>query len=233
MDKNFVKFLKKYGKNYPKITLLTGAGVSVLSEIPDFKSLNKKYYNKERSREEVFSLKFFQNNPQKFWKNFKEVYTLFQNKKPNYVHTLIKELENYSNVTVITQNIDKLHNNAGSKNVIELHGNIEELKCSRQSCKTLYKFNDYKNSSFCPRCKKCKKFLRPNIVLFGEKVNNLKNSVEEVNSADLFIVIGTSLDVSPANQLPFKISPQSELMWVNKHEFPEGYYFTYTFLEEF
>ncbi|MEN3008452.1 NAD-dependent protein deacylase [Pseudothermotoga sp.] len=198
MGKDLIDELKK--SHYT--VALTGAGVSTGSGIPDFRSSNGVY---SKYPEYVFDIDHFYTDPSDFYRFWKEAFSLMIQAKPNNVHLLLAELERIGLLkVVITQNIDGLHQKAGSKNVIELHGNINEHYCSR--CKKKYeteKMKELLEKNHIPYCD-CGGLIRPNIVFFGENLPSeaLKEAIEHAKSCNIMIVLGSSLIVYPAAQLP-------------------------------
>lgn len=185
--------------------VFTGAGISAESGIPTFRGedgLWKKY-----DPEEVASIQGFRRNPRAFWEFSMEL-TKKTQAEPNPAHYAIAELERMGIVkAVITQNIDMLHQKAGSKKVYELHGSIERLKCL--DCRKEYQWEDFidllQNGEI-PKCKACGSwYVKPNVVLFGEALphNVLYQAIEESRRADAFLVVGSSLVVYPAAELPY------------------------------
>lgn len=185
--------------------VFTGAGVSEESGIPTFRGedgLWKKY-----DPEEVASIHGFRRNPRAFWEFSMEL-TKKAQAEPNPAHYAIAELERMGIVkAVITQNIDMLHQRAGSKKVYELHGSIEKLKCL--DCRKEYLWEDFIDmlqKGEIPRCKACGSwYVKPNVVLFGEPLPSdvLYQAIEESRRADAFLVVGSSLVVYPAAELPY------------------------------
>ncbi|MGD8189930.1 NAD-dependent protein deacylase [Brevibacillus ginsengisoli] len=183
-----------------RIAVLTGAGISTESGIPDFRS-DAGLWN--RHTEHKLSSEYFYYNPKDFWKFYKELFSLkvAETFQPNAGHRFLVELESLGkDVTIITQNIDGLHQKAGSTRVYEVHGNAKGAHC--HACMTPYPL-DYIMKMDVPVCTNeyCKEILKPNIVLFGDAVQELEPSVAAVENADLFIVMGSSLKVTPVNQL--------------------------------
>lgn len=185
--------------NAKKIVFVTGAGISQESGIPTFRGkdgLWRKYDSMQ-----LATIDAFYNNPKLVWEWYQERRKKIFNAKPNPGHAAIAELENYKEVIVLTQNIDGLHQRAGSTNVLELHGSIIRIKC------TVCDFKDEIPNSFDslpPKCRKCDNILRPDVVWFGESLPQdvWNHAIVEANSCDVMIVAGTSLVVSPANTLP-------------------------------
>lgn len=193
-----IKLLEDWISVSKNIVVFTGAGISVPSGIPDFRSKDGLYKKKtEYDKEEILSHHYFLSHPESFYQFFKKE-MIYPNALPNQAHFWITELEKYKNVTIITQNIDTLHQQAGSKNVLELHGNIQEYYCMK--CKKEYTKDVLKKTL--PMCQ-CKGLIRPNIVLYGEALDEetLNESIFAILRADMVIVIGSSLVVNPAATL--------------------------------
>lgn len=191
--------------NSKHAVVFTGAGISAESGIPTFRGedgLWKKY-----DPEEVASIWGFKKNPRAFWEFSMEMKDkLFA--KPNPAHYAIAELERLGIVrAVITQNIDMLHQKAGSRRVLELHGSMDKLECL--DCKETYEWGEFVNEfekGEIPRCKKCGSwYVKPRVVLFGEQLPQhlLLEAMEESRKCDAFIVVGSSLVVYPAAELPY------------------------------
>ena len=185
------------------ITILTGAGVSTASGIPDFRSANG-LWTEDRSREYYMSNRYFSKNPIDFWKKYKEIFRikLLQNYEPNAVHTFIKDLEKIKkDIFVITQNVDGLHKSAGSREIIEYHGSLNTASCP--VCGTKVSFEGILKEDV-PHCLNvsCGSIVRPDIVLFGDPILKHNEAERCVQSSDLLITLGTSLQVSPFNLLP-------------------------------
>lgn len=201
-----IETFKKLVSESNNIVFFGGAGVSTESGIPDFRSKDGLYNQKyDYPPEKILSRTFF-------WNNTKEFYRFYIDKmnclkyKPNITHIKLAELEQKSKLkAIVTQNIDGLHQKAGSKNVYELHGSVLRNYCV--DCKKFYDaeyvFNsDNNNNNNIPRCS-CGGIIKPDVVLYEEGLdyNVLNNSVKAISEADLLIVAGTSLTVSPANGL--------------------------------
>ena len=178
---------------------LTGAGISVESGIPDFRSAGGLWTKYDPA--EYASITSFRDKPEKVWEMLHEMGALVDQAKPNMAHLGMGEMEKMGCLHyIITQNIDDLHQSGGSKNVIEYHGNSSSLSCLW--CGKVYKSEEKKNE-FPPRCE-CNKILKPDIVFFGESipVEALDLSFQLASSSQVLLVAGTSALVSPANTIP-------------------------------
>lgn len=186
-----------------RMVILTGAGISTESGIPDFRS-QKGLWTQDHSLMEVVSRSFFEKNPAAFWQAFKQIFQTesFHQYEPNEGHTFFAELEKSGKeVTIITQNIDGLHTKAGSNRVIEIHGTLNRHLCSK--CAFEYDLN-YVNEHELPKCTTCGIILKPNVVLYGEMVHHLDEAIHASTDADIFIALGTSLEVTPVNFIPLE-----------------------------
>ena len=196
-----VQKLKELVKNLDNIVFFGGAGVSTASGVPDFRSatgLYNRQNNSKYSPEYMLSHEFFVNHPDEFMTYCKKNLML-EGIKPNACHIALAKLEKMGKLkAVITQNVDSLHQEAGSKNVIELHGNLRDYYCV--DCKSTYDLAYVKSFENAARCEKCGGLVRPDIVLYGESLdqNNLSYAINLISKADVLIVGGTSLVVYPA-----------------------------------
>lgn len=192
MDK--IEVLLKIIKESEYIVFFGGAGVSVASGIPDFRSENGIY---SKSPEYYLSDEYLKNYPLEFSKFYKKS-LVFPKAKPNKAHEFLAKLEKEGKLkAIITQNVDDLHQKAGSKNVIHLHGNWNInycMKCFRNF--TLSEFLKSSDISYCP----CGGVIRPDITLYGEMLNETStlNAIKHIEKADTLIIGGTSLTVYPA-----------------------------------
>ena len=181
-----------------RIVFFGGAGVSTESNIPDFRSADGLYKQKYRySPEQIVSHSFFMQHTEEFYDFYKEK-MMFLDAKPNKAHLKLAELEAAGKLTaVITQNIDGLHQAAGSKNVLELHGSIHRNYCMR--CKKQYSARFVKESKGIPTCD-CGGTIRPDVVLYEEGLDNqiIQKSIRAISEADMLVIGGTSLVVYPA-----------------------------------
>ena len=179
---------------------LTGAGISVESGIPDFRSpdgLWSKYDPMEFGH-----IESFRKNPGRVWKMLLEVKTLLDNAEPNPAHYGLAELEKLGCLkTIITQNIDSLHQRAGSSDVIEFHGHARSMIC--ENCGIHYPSEAVKIKDLPPRCT-CGGPLRPDFVFFGEPIPSYAHmrAMDVTKKSDVMLVIGTSATVAPASILP-------------------------------
>lgn len=181
------------------IVFFGGAGVSTESGIPDFRSVDGLYNQKyDYPPEEILSHTFFVNNTAEFYKFYRDK-MLCPNAKPNAAHYKLAQLEKAGKLkAVITQNIDGLHQAAGSKNVYELHGSTLRNYCT--GCGKSFPFEYILNSDGIPLCDECLSVIKPDVVLYEEALDSdtIKGSVNSIANADCLIVAGTSLTVYPA-----------------------------------
>lgn len=183
-----------------RIVFFGGAGVSTESRIPDFRSENGIFNSMQKygeTPEKLVSHSYFINHTEEFYQYYKEN-LIFNDAKPNKAHIAIAKLEEIGKLkAVITQNIDGLHQKAGSKNVLELHGNANRNYC--QICNKKYDANYILESENIPRCE-CGGIIKPDVVLYEEPLNTglLNFATSYIESADTLIVGGTSLVVYPA-----------------------------------
>ncbi len=185
------------------IVFFGGAGVSTESGIKDFRSKDGLYklHSKYGAPYEVMlSHTYFMNHTKTFYDFYRE-FMINKTAKPNKAHLYLAELEKRKHLTVITQNIDGLHQLAGSKNVIELHGSIHRNYC--MDCHEFYNLDAISDSSGVPTCKRCGGVIKPDVVLYEEPLDGdvINNALYAISTADLIIVAGTSLSVYPASGL--------------------------------
>ena len=181
-----------------RIVFFGGAGVSTESNIPDFRSADGLYQEKyQYPPEQVVSHTFFMRKTELFYDFYKNK-MMFLDALPNQAHLKLAELERAGKLTaVITQNIDGLHQMAGSEKVLELHGSIHRNYCQR--CGKFYDAAYVKNSKGIPRCE-CGGVIKPDVVLYEESLNNhtIQQTIQAISQADMLIIGGTSLVVYPA-----------------------------------
>lgn len=185
-------------KEAQKIVFVTGAGISQESGIPTFRGKDGLWRNYDAMK--LATIDAFYENPELVWEWYNERRRNIFSAEPNLGHKAIAELENFVEVVILTQNIDGLHQRAGSTKVLELHGSIIEIKC------TVCKFKNKILTEFTnipPLCK-CGNILRPNVVWFGEPLPQdiWKEAMIHASKCDVMVIVGTSLVVSPANTLP-------------------------------
>ena len=179
---------------------LTGAGISQESGIPTFRGpegLWRKY-----NPMILASISGFNENPKLVWEFYKYRQELICNCNPNLGHRAITEFQKIKNSYVLTQNIDGLHEKAGTKNIVELHGNILRMECTE--CNYQEKIEQRIDQPLPPFCKICKSILRPSVILFGEPLNTdtWKKAERLSSDCDVMFIVGTSMNVGPVNQLP-------------------------------
>lgn len=181
-----------------RIVFFGGAGVSTESGIPDFRSVDGLYNQKyDVPPETMLSRTFFDNHTEKFYDFYRDK-MLCLDAKPNAAHYKLAELEQNGRLTaVVTQNIDGLHQAAGSKNVLELHGSVHRNYCMK--CHKLYTAQYILNSSGIPRCS-CGGIIKPDVVLYEEQLDSgtVNKAIDAISHSDTMIIAGTSLTVYPA-----------------------------------
>ena len=192
------ELIKDQTEKIKKIVFVTGAGISQESGIPTFRGKDGLWRNYDPMK--LATIDAFYDNPKLVWEWYNERRENVFQAQPNQGHKAIAELEKYAEVVILTQNVDGLHQKAGSSRVLELHGSIKTIKCS------VCKFKDDIQAKFSknpPLCK-CGNLLRPDVVWFGESLPQevWQKAVDFASECDLMIVVGTSLAVSPANTLP-------------------------------
>ena len=190
--------LKKWLDESSNIVFFGGAGVSTESHIPDFRSTDGLYNQQyDYPPETILSHTFFMHRPEEFFKFYRDK-MLCDTAKPNAAHLKLAELEQAGKLkAVITQNIDNLHQMAGSKKVLELHGSVYRNHCVK--CGKSYDFKYMKESEGVPKCT-CGGIIKPDVVLYEEGLDDytIQESVRAISEADVLIIGGTSLTVYPA-----------------------------------
>jgi NAD-dependent deacetylase len=184
-------------RNASSIAVLTGAGISAESGLPTFRGKDGLWNDKKI--EELATVESMKKDPEQFWQFYSERRSKLKEARPNLGHYALVDFERYfDEFTVITQNIDDLHRRAGTTNVIELHGNIYRDRC--MSCGHIQVPQDNRH-----RCEKCGERVRPDVVLYGENLDekNLKKAQEAAAVCEVFFSIGTSSVVEPAASLPY------------------------------
>jgi len=189
-------------KSSKYVIAFTGAGISAESGIPTFRGSDGLW--RRFRAEELATPEAFARDPKKVWEWYKWRMGIIRKARPNPAHIALARMEAAGILkAVVTQNVDGLHTLAGSKNVIELHGNIWRIKCSNPACNFRSKLEE-PPKEVPPRCPQCSSLLRPDVVWFGEPLphNAWKKAVSEAGRADLVIVVGTSGAVMPAALIP-------------------------------
>lgn len=193
-----VERLQELIDNYDNIVFFGGAGVSTESGIPDFRSQDGLYHQKyDYPPETILSHTFFMRRPEEFYKFYRDK-MLCDTAKPNAAHLKLAELEQSGKLrAVITQNIDNLHQMAGSQNVFELHGSVYRNYCMK--CRRFYGFSHMKASSDVPKCE-CGGIIKPDVVLYEEGLDDqtIRGSIKAISKAQVLLIGGTSLAVYPA-----------------------------------
>lgn len=194
-----IRKLQEIIDNGKRIVFFTGAGVSTDSGIPDFRSQDGLYNQQYRyPPETIISHSFFEADPEEFYRFYRDK-MLYLDAEPNFTHILMAKLEEKGkSLGVVTQNIDGLHQKAGSKRVYELHGSVLRNYCTR--CNAFYPAEFIRDSKGIPRCTKCGGIVKPDVVLYEEGLSSavINGAVAAIQSADVLIVLGTSLVVYPA-----------------------------------
>lgn len=208
------------------VAFFGGAGVSTESGIPDFRSAHGLYNAPGgRSYEEMLSIGYYNGFPDAFWRFYRSV-MLYPQAKPNAAHKALKRLEDQGRLkAIITQNIDGLHQAAGSRNVIELHGSVHRNRCEK--CGRFYPLAEVLEGEGAPRCggsdgHPCGGRIKPEVVLYGEALDGqvLEEAVRAIEACELLIVGGTSLVVHPAAGLIQYRQPSTPIVLLNRDETP-------------
>jgi NAD-dependent deacetylase len=190
--------LKKWVEECNNIVFFGGAGVSTESNIPDFRSVDGLYNQQyDYPPETILSHSFFVRNPKEFYRFYRNK-MLFPNAKPNKAHLALAKLEEEGKLkAVITQNIDGLHQLAGSKEVLELHGSVHRNYCMK--CKKFVGLNEILNTTGVPKCS-CGGMIKPDVVLYEESLDSstIQKALYYISNAQMLIIGGTSLTVYPA-----------------------------------
>ena len=207
-------------KESDNIVFFGGAGVSTESGIPDFRSVDGLYNTQyDYPPETILSHSFYRRNPEEFYRFYRNK-MLFPDAEPNITHIKLAQLEQAGKLKgIVTQNIDGLHQKAGSKNVMELHGSVLRNYCER--CGTFRSLEDIMASTGIPKCPECGGPVKPDVVLYEEGLNQqtLQDAVWYISHADMLIVGGTSLAVYPAAGL-IQYYTGHKLVLINKSATP-------------
>ena len=194
-----IETLQKWVNESQRIVFFGGAGVSTESGVPDFRSVDGLYNQKyDYPPEEILSHSFFVRKTDEFYRFYKDK-MLYTDVKPNKAHLKLAELEKAGKLTaVVTQNIDGLHQAAGSKRVYELHGTVHKNYCV--DCGKFFDLQYIVDSDGLPKCDKCGGIVKPDVVLYEEGLDDstVSGAVKAITEADMLIIGGTSLNVYPA-----------------------------------
>ena len=225
--KTYEEALKEFGEivaGSNNIVFFGGAGVSTESGIPDFRSVDGLYNQQyDYPPETILSHSFYRANPKEFFRFYRNK-MLFLDAKPNAAHRKLAELEQCGKLrAVITQNIDGLHQAAGSKTVLELHGSVLRNYCER--CGHFHDVQYIKDSEGIPKCVKCGGPVKPDVVLYEEGLNmdTMRSAISFISNAEVLIIGGTSLAVYPAAGLIDYFSGK-KLVVINKAPTPRDRY---------
>ncbi len=216
---NLIEQFKDFIKTSDNIVFFGGAGVSTESGIPDFRSVDGLYHLKyDYPPEQILSHSFFYKNTKAFYEFYYDK-MLYPKARPNITHQMLAHLEDSGKLkAVITQNIDGLHQMAGSHNVIELHGSVHRNYCT--SCGHSYTLQEMLDKAPLPRCS-CGSIIKPDVTLYEEalKENIITQAIEAIATADMLIIGGTSLSVYPAAGF-IRYYSGSKLVLINKSSTP-------------
>ena len=216
-----VKKLKAWIDRSDNIVFFGGAGVSTESGIPDFRSVDGLYHQQyDYPPETILSHSFYERNPEEFFRFYRNK-MLYLDAQPNAAHKKLAEWEAAGKLkAVVTQNIDGLHQKAGSKNVLELHGSVLRNYCAR--CGAFHGVEEVQNSAGVPRCH-CGGIIKPDVVLYEEGLDEdvMMKSVSAIRHADVLIIGGTSLTVYPAAGL-VRYYRGNKLAVINKSDLGAG-----------
>jgi len=226
VDEEKVHQLAQLIKRSKYTVVLTGAGVSTGSGIPDFRTPGKGIWEKVDPFK-VTSITAFQENPQRFYHFYLPRIEMLSRVYPNPAHQAIARLEEMGYIKcLITQNIDNLHQRAGSKEIIEVHGTLREAicrKCGKIISSEILLRKIGTSEEKVPYCE-CGGVFKPNVVLFGEMLPNLEPAIFESMRADLMLIVGSSLQVSPVNMIPqYCLDRGGKLIIVNFMSTPLDY----------
>ena len=194
-----IETLQKWIDESSRIVFFGGAGVSTESGVPDFRSVDGLYNQKyDYPPEEILSHTFYRRKPEEFYRFYRDK-MMYTDALPNKAHLKLAELEEKGKLTaVVTQNIDGLHQAAGSKKVYELHGSVLRNYC--ENCGKFFDINYIIESDGVPKCDKCNGPIKPDVVLYEEGLdsNTMNGALNAISNADMLIIGGTSLNVYPA-----------------------------------
>ena len=206
--KDGIEFAAELFRKAKRAVVLTGAGISTPSGIPDFRSEGTGLWSRDEPLE-VASLNTFRTNPEKFYAWFRPLANQIFDAKPNQAHLSLAKLEEEGHLhSIATQNIDMLHKKAGSQNVIEMHGTLATLSCTHcfQQVESSPYLEPFVKKGEMPRCPHCGAALKPDVILFGEQLPQKAwfEAQRASRACDLMVVAGSSLEVLPAAGLPMQ-----------------------------
>ena len=210
--------------NARHVVALTGAGISTPSGVPDYRSPGSGLWEREADMMEVASIQGFRRRPQAFYEWLRPLLRTIMDARPNAAHLALAQLESAGRLqALITQNIDLLHGRAGSRRLFELHGHLREVVCPAcghvmPAGQTLQEFI---LTGSLPHCERCRHVMKPNVVLFGELLpwHAIRAARQHAMSADVMLIAGSSLEVSPAGDLPLLAkSHEARLIIINYSE---------------
>lgn len=220
MDEEKLNQLKLWAKESKRIVFFGGAGVSTESGIPDFRGVDGLYHQRFKySPETIISHTFYHQRPEIFF-DFYRKRMIYPHAQPNVVHRKLAEWEQEGKLfSIITQNIDGLHQKAGSQNVYELHGSVHRNYC--QKCGACYTLEQFMEMEDVPVCPVCGGRVKPDVVLYEERLDpmTVSGALDAIRRADLLIVAGTSLTVYPAAAFLDEY-PGNRLVLINKTTTP-------------
>jgi NAD-dependent deacetylase len=202
-NSHFIQQAAELIKNSKHLIAFTGAGISVESGIPPFRGENG-IWNKHDPN--ILELSYFKRNPKESWEQImKMFFEITQTIEPNYAHYALFELQKSGYLkALITQNIDNLHYLAGNTDVIEFHGNMRDLICTK--CGFVKPLKEVDLSVLPPKCEKCNGVFKPDFIIFGESIPSeaYNKSFENADKSDVVVLIGTSGEVMPASFIPHR-----------------------------
>ncbi len=232
LDEQKLQTLRTWLAQAKRIVFFGGAGVSTESGIPDFRGVDGLYHQHFREPpERIISHSYYLQDPQTFFE-FYRTRMLYPNVKPNIAHVKLAQWEREGKLSaVITQNIDGLHQMAGSKAVYELHGSVHRNICQR--CKKTYDLAQFMAMDHVPKCPACGGDVKPDVVLYEEPLDGatIQGAVDSLRMADLVIVAGTSLTVYPAAAFLDEY-PGNRLVLINKSKTPRDHIASLVFHEQ-
>jgi NAD-dependent deacetylase len=229
MDENQFKELADILRSKPRIAVLTGAGISAESGIPTFRGQDGLW--KQFRAEELATPDAFRRDPGLVWEWYDWRRGIIAAREPHAGHYVLARWEEFfPDLVLITQNVDGLHRKAGSKNILELHGNIWQVRCAEEG--TIAENDESPLKEIPPHCPSCGALLRPNVVWFGEALprETLEKASASCARCDLMFVIGTSAFVQPAASLPFIAAEKgAKIVEINPNPTPLTRFADYSF----